>query len=188
MATQSPVPGSEPHLQAGGGTAAGLDKAAAEIYQFSEPVMSYLKTMYNDLQQSFTNTGTGMECFFIKEQRLDPDIFSAHESFSFEEFLEYFRSGHSNALEPAKKQDLTRPLSNYFISSSHNTYLTGHQLYGSASTDGYRNVGLIPLPLLEVSCIRYYAFEIAMYVWLFGNNAPTSFRMLCCTSLGHEIV
>jgi phosphatidylinositol phospholipase C delta len=33
--------------------------------------------------------------------------------------------------------DMTHPLSDYFVSSSHNTYLTGHQLVGSSTIEGY---------------------------------------------------
>ncbi|KAK5101862.1 hypothetical protein LTS08_004321 [Lithohypha guttulata] len=39
---------------------------------------------------------------------------------------------------PPKLTDRSYPLPDYFVSSSHNTYLSAHQLYGSSTADSYK--------------------------------------------------
>ncbi|CAE6372806.1 unnamed protein product [Rhizoctonia solani] len=55
------------------------------------------------------------------------------------EFSAFLASAANNSVK-AIPEDETRPLNEYYISSSHNTYLVGHQLYGASTVDGYRNV------------------------------------------------
>ena len=54
--------------------------------------------------------------------------------------LEYFANETLDAEAPLTGNALDAPLPSYFINTSHNTYLTGNQLYGTASTEAYKDV------------------------------------------------
>ncbi|THU91529.1 PLC-like phosphodiesterase [Dendrothele bispora CBS 962.96] len=55
-------------------------------------------------------------------------------------FVDFLRS-EDNAVYPERNltiiQDMTRPISEYYVCSSHNTYLIGHQLVGVSTIEGY---------------------------------------------------
>jgi len=58
-----------------------------------------------------------------------------------EQFEAYLLSRGNDIFNPERekfcKNDMTKPLSEYWINSSHNTYLTGHQLTGLSSVEMY---------------------------------------------------
>ncbi|XP_053309606.1 1-phosphatidylinositol 4,5-bisphosphate phosphodiesterase delta-3 [Spea bombifrons] len=78
-----------------------------------------------------------------------------HDLMMLEGFMMYLLSAEGdifNAEHSKVYQDMTQPLSHYFISSSHNTYLTNHQLVGSSSTESYIRVFMEGCRCVELDC------------------------------------
>ncbi|XP_035563981.2 1-phosphatidylinositol 4,5-bisphosphate phosphodiesterase epsilon-1 isoform X2 [Canis lupus dingo] len=90
-------------------------------------------------------------------QKFEPSISMCHQGLlSFEGFARFlmdkdnFASKNDESQENIK--DLQLPLSYYYIESSHNTYLTGHQLKGESSVELYSQVLLQGCRSVELDC------------------------------------
>lgn len=84
--------------------------------EFSEPILKHAKQKFEERQKASPNSKEG-----------------------FDEFLKKLSAPESSASLPIKTDD-SHTIAQYFISSSHNTYLTGNQLWSKASTDPYKDV------------------------------------------------
>ncbi|XP_036742233.2 1-phosphatidylinositol 4,5-bisphosphate phosphodiesterase epsilon-1 isoform X4 [Manis pentadactyla] len=90
-------------------------------------------------------------------QKFEPSVSMCHQGLmSFEGFARFlmdkdnFASKNDESQENIKELQL--PLSYYYIESSHNTYLTGHQLKGESSVELYSQVLLQGCRSIELDC------------------------------------
>uniref|UniRef100_A0A8C5WFY4 Phosphoinositide phospholipase C n=1 Tax=Leptobrachium leishanense TaxID=445787 RepID=A0A8C5WFY4_9ANUR len=78
-----------------------------------------------------------------------------HDLMMLEGFTMYLLSAEGDVFNQEHRkvyQDMSQPLSHYFISSSHNTYLTNHQLVGSSSTESYIRAFMEGCRCVELDC------------------------------------
>nr|XP_051706269.1 1-phosphatidylinositol 4,5-bisphosphate phosphodiesterase zeta-1 isoform X4 [Oryctolagus cuniculus] len=89
-------------------------------------------------------------------QKYEPieEVKKVHQM-SFEGFTRYMDSSECLLFKPEYKrvyQDMTQPLSDYFISTSHNTYLISDQLLGPSDLWGYVSALVKGCRCLEIDC------------------------------------
>ncbi|PLN83297.1 PLC-like phosphodiesterase [Aspergillus taichungensis] len=99
---------------------------------FSPVVSSHLEEIYASLTAS-----SDVDFFKDIQHESPPTDSEAGPLSSLEAFKEYMAGPNASALQPAQKPDLTVPITDFFISSSHNTYLTGNQLSSDSDASAY---------------------------------------------------
>jgi Phosphatidylinositol-specific phospholipase C, X domain/Phosphatidylinositol-specific phospholipase C, Y domain len=149
-----------PTRQAGGGAPSSA-AYTHQISSFTPAVLEYLEKAFTTLcRDSSSSHGSshgldqdGVSHFLqATQQEAIPEAakYFPNAVNSLDSFLAYMASPIASAMAAPKKHDLSQPISSYYISSSHNTYLTGNQLYSEASTDSYKNVLLRGCRCLEI--------------------------------------
>ncbi|TDG44848.1 hypothetical protein AWZ03_008745 [Drosophila navojoa] len=92
----------------------------------------------NEILYPYANNARAKELI----QQYEPNKFNAQKGhLSLDGFLRYLMGDDNPIMAPNKLDlcdDMDQPMSHYFINSSHNTYLTGHQLTGKSSVEIYR--------------------------------------------------
>lgn len=107
------------------------------------------------------------------------DFNATSPSLSFTGFCTLLSSARNDAFDFTKQsiyQDMTLPLSYYYMASSHNTYLEEDQLYGPSSVNRYINDVLKSCRCVELDCwdgengdpIIYHGFTLTSKILFRG--------------------
>lgn len=139
--------------RAGGGHPSGERRGVQE--NLDESLLRHLAQVFNKFAgPSGKWTRDHVALFMQHVQEEDPNGLASYlvdkEELDLFELIQYITSPCGNALEMAAPQDLSWPLSSYFVSSSHNTYLTGNQLSSDSSTEAYKDVLLRGCRCIEI--------------------------------------
>lgn len=145
-----PISPSQAPVTAGGGNPS-APSTSRTVDTFSPGVLTHFNKVFHELcsESDHGSLSQSQARDFLKSIQHDvtptnmtAQPFTKPES-GFDDFLSYMASPIANAMLPIghqKSPDLRHPLPHYFISSSHNTYLEGNQLYSESTSNAYRNV------------------------------------------------
>jgi phosphatidylinositol phospholipase C delta len=115
------------------------DVVTAEEFltKFLQPKQNEWNSTIDDVKKIFSQLN-GMK---ISGSRTGADGWSVAESIDRVRFAEYLFSSGNDVFDPEKQKldnvTLSRPLPEYWINSSHNTYLTGNQFQSGSSVQMY---------------------------------------------------
>ena len=112
------------------------------IPQVKDILLKYIHKLWEEfqVQSGSLSREDSLRAWMTVVQKERPEEFLIRNDETFEDFKKYLTSEWANVLQDSPPNDglYDHPLTDYFISSSHNTYLIGNQLYGHSTTDGYK--------------------------------------------------
>ena len=146
----SEAPDSAVH-QAGGGAS----ETKRSVKTVDENVLRHLRRIFEshagpEQKWESSQVKTFLRTVQHHESGEDVEELLAKPELDFSAFLAFMTSSSAAITTPHKGEDLSWPLSSYFISSSHNTYLSGNQLSSDSSAEAYTNVLLRGCRCVEI--------------------------------------
>lgn len=104
-------------------------------------ITSVLNDVYDQLRGDDKFLSRSKFEHFLRHTQGEKRVALPDKSYTVGDFQATWYFNYSwDAAAPLPKKDLTRPITDYFISSSHNTYLEGHQVLSKSSPQAYKNV------------------------------------------------
>ncbi|CAE6502781.1 unnamed protein product [Rhizoctonia solani] len=133
--TELPTPPPEPYIESPSASSP-IFKARSRSRSRSSGSFTFSSNKFKNAQPASPTV-----CSYPDKEPSTPAHSLTTPHFTLDDFSTFLLSAENSAFED-KEHDMTRPLSEYYISSSHNTYLVGHQLVGESTIEGYiRSLG-----------------------------------------------
>ncbi|KAM6454508.1 1-phosphatidylinositol 4,5-bisphosphate phosphodiesterase gamma-1 isoform 2-T2 [Liasis olivaceus] len=131
-------------------------ESSGERSEYNRVSLSEFQTFLLEYQMELWAANLSLVQDFMFTYLSDPLRVIEEPYFSLDEFLTFLFSKENSIwnseLDVTRSEDMNNPLSHYWISSSHNTYLTGDQFSSESSLEAYARCLRMGCRCIELDC------------------------------------